>query len=113
MSTATERFETWGVVEVMGHKKFAGLISERVVAGAAFVQVDVPAFEDKPAFTKLFGPGSIYCITPLVEQLARGYAQQLHENAISIYDLPLAFRQAQIPFAGETDDQDEDDDEGY
>lgn len=65
MSEAT-KFESWAVVEVMGHQTFAGFVSEQTIGGASFVRVDVPAIHsaDDPreacaAFTKLFGGGSI------------------------------------------------------
>jgi hypothetical protein len=80
-----QKLDTWGVVEVMGHKKYAGKLSEFVVGGTSFVRVDVPAVEGAHAqFCKLIGPGSVYCITPTDEATARkvvfalsGYAEIL------------------------------------
>lgn len=78
-------FESWGLVEVMGHRCFAGLITEQVVAGASFVRVDVPQVGDRHAFTKLLGAGSIYAITPTSEAVARQLALQHHERPVEIY----------------------------
>jgi hypothetical protein len=61
--------EMWAVVEVMGHKRFAGFVTEQTVAGSAFVRVDVPEVQvdaggqTLPAFTKLLGASSIYALT--------------------------------------------------
>ncbi|MCA9265373.1 MAG: hypothetical protein KDA60_16045 [Planctomycetales bacterium] len=85
-------FESWAIVEVMGHKKYAGLVTEQVIGGASFVRVDVPETEGHAAFTKCFGAASIYCITPTTEELARGVASTLREAPVSFYDLPDEWR---------------------
>jgi hypothetical protein len=86
-----QKFEGWGIVEMLGHKQLAGQISEQILAGAALVRVDVPetlhrrdvtgfggaTVEAKPAYTKFIGVGSIYCITPTDEETARKAAQVL------------------------------------
>lgn len=89
----SDKFEGWAVVEVMGHKKFAGFVSEQVIAGAALIRVDVPetqqrkyisgyggyTAEVKPGYTKLLGVSSIYCITPCNEATARACAQVIEQ----------------------------------
>jgi hypothetical protein len=83
-------FEQWCVVEIMGHKKFAGLVTEQVIGGTSFVRIDVPAIESpkREAFTKLFGAGSIYCMTPCTEETARAFAKNICERAFSTYEAP-------------------------
>lgn len=97
MSETDTKFEQWAIVEVMGHRRFAGLVSEQTVGGSSFVRVDVPEVrssqgEVTPAFTKLFGSGSIYCISPISEAMARGLAAQWGERPVSVYDLPAEYR---------------------
>jgi hypothetical protein len=91
MTEQHEKFTGWAVVEMLGHKKLAGFVSEQVIAGSALVRVDVPetlqqksvpgyggtVVESKPAYTKLIGVGSIYCITPTDESTARRAAAAL------------------------------------
>jgi len=38
----SKTFESWAIVEVMGHRQFAGYVSEQAIGGASFVRVDVP-----------------------------------------------------------------------
>ena len=87
----SEKFEGWAVVEMLGHRKLAGKVSEQVIAGSALVRVDVPetqqtkavagyggsVVESTPAYVKLIGVGSIYCITPCSEEIARRAAAVL------------------------------------
>jgi hypothetical protein len=97
MTETTASFDQWGIVEVMGHKKYAGHITEETIAGAAFVRVDVPELvlangekeRTLASFTKFVGPGSIYMIHPTTEEIARKAARE-----IGRYDSPLP---VQIP----------------
>lgn len=109
--TASEKFDCWALVEVMGHSRYAGRVTEQAVGGCNFVRVDVPAFEGHPAFTKLLGQSSIFAITPVTEQVARGMAQQFRNSPVSVYDLPESFRQKQLPMHVGTDEYDEDADD--
>lgn len=109
------RFDQWAILEIMGHQRYAGRVSEETIAGAAFLRIDIPAKKDQPAFTKLFSPASVYAITPCSEELARGVAEQLSQVPISIYELPEWMRErlktTQLPLAlgapGDEDDEDE------
>ena len=82
-----ETFEQWSIVEIMGHQTYAGFVSEQTIGGASFVRVDVPGAgpNGEGAFTKLFGAGSIYCITPTSEEFARAAAARLDARPVSLY----------------------------
>lgn len=87
MGDAAE-FETWAIVEVMGHKRFAGFVTEQVVAGPGFIRVDVPEVEGALAFTKILGTGSIYAMTPVGEPEARAAAAAFRERPIETWMVP-------------------------
>lgn len=107
-----EKFDSWGVIEVMGHKKFAGRITEQTIAGAALIRVDVPELSmpdgsTRNAFSKLIGVGSIYCITPTTEEVARKAAvvcAQYETNPLPVY-IPET---RQLATASVVDDDDDD-----
>lgn len=43
MSTETKpTFEGWAILELMGHRRLAGHISEAQIGGASFIRIDVP-----------------------------------------------------------------------
>lgn len=82
-------FSGWAVVELMGHRKLAGLIREAVIGGAAFIRLDVfgPG-DEQPFVTQFYAPGSVYCITPTSEQLAREFASRAKPAPVARYELP-------------------------
>lgn len=92
--TSVEKFDEWALVEVMGHKQFAGRVTEQSFGGASFVRVDVPEVRDDvgrvlfPSFTKLFGAASIYCISPCTEETARAFAAKMQSESFSRYEAP-------------------------
>lgn len=81
----SEKFDCWAVVEVMGHSRYAGRVTEQAIGGCAFVRVDVPAVGERLPFTKLLGQGSIFAITPCSEEVARTVAQQCVSRPVDVY----------------------------
>ncbi len=71
MSKST--FEGWAIVELMGHRKLAGNVTEATIAGAAFLRLDVPS---EPPVTQYYAPAAVYAITPTTEELATRIAKQ-------------------------------------
>ena len=120
MSTTVEKFEQWCVVEIMGHKKFAGFVSEQSLGGSSFVRVDVPeiviggigdvAIPSKtlPAFSKLFGAGSIYCLSPCTEETARAFAAEIRQQSFSLYEAPRLPAPSADGVTVKADDSDDD-----
>jgi len=86
---ATEPQDLWAIVELLGHQKMAGKLSEQVLGGSSFIRVDVPAFEGSPAFTRLLTDKSIYAINPVTEEVARHMAERIRAQPIQEYDARL------------------------
>lgn len=89
-----EKFNEWAILEIMGHQTYAGRVSEQAVGGASFVRIDIPEIEGQAGFTKIFGAGSIYCISPCTEQVARAMAARYRQVPINRYDLPDEWKSA-------------------
>ena len=103
-----QKFEAWCVVELYGHNRIVGLVSEQSIGGAMMVRVDVPDVQREaskseyvdgryvstkytetiPAFTKFFGQGAIYAITPVSEEIARAMASSMAAKPISAFEIP-------------------------
>ncbi|TDV39568.1 hypothetical protein C7405_101687 [Paraburkholderia caballeronis] len=88
----------WAIVELFGHQRIAGRVSEQTIGGCAFVRVDVPAFEaagNQPstqAFTKLYGQGAIYAMSFVDEPTAKMVGRQLRVQPIDTYELRRALQ---------------------
>jgi hypothetical protein len=82
-----EKFETWAILELFGHQKLAGLVSEHVIAGAAFIRVDVPETPTQPPFTRFLNASAIYAINPVDKDTAGVIADNLGKKPIDAWDI--------------------------
>jgi hypothetical protein len=94
--TEQQKFENWGILELFGHLRLAGLISEQTFGSSTMIRIDVPAVADLPEYTRFFGVSAIYSITPTTEEIARGVAQTLRAQPVHHYDLPAADQGARL-----------------
>lgn len=78
--------ETWAIVELFGHQRIAGKISEHNLGGT-FVRVDVPPCDGRPGFTKLYGQNAIYGITFVDRDIALAAAERMAVKPVTAYDL--------------------------
>ena len=81
-------FDEWALVELFGHQKIVGKVSEASLAGGAFLRVDVPAVGKDAPFTRFYGPGAIYSINPITEEIARGLVASYRHEPVSRFELP-------------------------
>lgn len=79
----TTPFEVWGILELMGHVKTAGLISEQELFGTTLGRIDIP-IDDGQMITQYFGGGSVYRLTPVSETVARAFAARNKPRPVSI-----------------------------
>lgn len=88
-----EKFEIWALVELMGHNKIAGLLTEHKFGNQSMLRVDVPAIGDIPAFSKVFSVSAVYAINPVSEETARSYAGLLKAKPLDVWDMQQIFDQ--------------------
>lgn len=110
-------FEAFAVVELMGHAKIAGKVTEQVIAGVAMLRVDVPKTSKRDGYTKFYSAGALYCLTPCDEATAQRAAEAFDVEAISPYILHLPTSPMLAEKVERWDDEDdfvdEDDDPDY
>jgi hypothetical protein len=87
-----EKFEQWCLIEIFGHNRIAGLVTEASLGGGSFIRVDVPEVALPsgariPTFTKFLGPSSIFSITAVSEETARKLAAGMQVQPISTWDI--------------------------
>lgn len=108
MSNDKPIFEGWAILELMGHRRLGGYVSQAEMFGTAMLRIDVPGPDEtcalccggkveavgadgpivcgacegkgqKPtiAATQFYSGGSIYCLTPTTEEVARAVAAHI------------------------------------
>ncbi len=80
------KIELFAIVELFGHQRIAGILSEQTIGGSSFIRVDVPEVEDSPAFTRMFHPNAIYAINPVTEEMMKHSAASIKSKPIQPYD---------------------------
>jgi hypothetical protein len=99
--------DCWALVELFGHQKIAGRVTEQSIAGAAMLRVDVPETPRQTAYTRYFGHGAIYSINPTTEEIARSMAGQCSSEPVQRYQLPAPEKeQSNGPHDWDDDDDD-------
>lgn len=83
-------FAQWVVLELMGHRRLAGFLTEQEIAGKGFLRLEVPAVADQPPATQLYNPASVYCITPTTQELAQAVAAGSRPAPVNRWELPAA-----------------------
>lgn len=110
--------EQWAIVELMGHVRLAGRLTEEERFGSKLGRLDIPT-ADGGFVTKLFGGSSVYAVTFVNEGAARAVALRSQVQPVHSWELPAiaaaaAAKPARQP--GEYDEpplQDEDGDEDF
>lgn len=85
----TTSFDCWCIIELMGHSKIAGRVTEKPLGGTSFIQVDVPAIKDYPAFTRLLNHPAIYAINPVDEATARHAAENIKSSPVTRFEAAI------------------------
>lgn len=76
----------WAIVELMGHVRVAGRLSEEEKFGAKMGRLDIP--QGDGFVSQYFGSGSVYRITIVTEDVARHVSKQTTAAPVSPWDFP-------------------------
>jgi hypothetical protein len=71
-NTDGEKFDQWCVLDLFGHQRTAGHVTEATVGGCSFIRIDVP--EGEGYRTEYYGNGAVYSMRPVSEEVARRIA---------------------------------------
>lgn len=108
MNEGSEKFESWGLLELFGHQRLAGKLSEQTIGGVHFIRIDVPEVGEVAAYTRFFTQGAIYGMTPMAEGTARKLAEYLRATPVSAYEVRGGETARQLAHSA-ADDAEEDD----
>jgi len=99
-----EAKEMWALVELFGHNRVAGKVTEAEMGGGALIRVEVPAVKDKEPLTKYYNVKAIYGITPVDEATARRMAESIDAAPINAYSLDREILRRKALTEGDEDD---------
>lgn len=89
-----EPFKGWALIELMGHRKRAGLCEDVSMFGCRLLRVDVPDKDEPDKFTtEFYGGSAIYGFHPCDESTGRRLARDYS------YDRPIAPYHEPVPLA--------------
>ena len=77
---------SWAILELMGHVRLAGLVTEEERFGAKLGRIDIPNAEGGFT-TQYFGGSSIYRLTPTTEDIARKVALECQPRPVHPWEL--------------------------
>jgi hypothetical protein len=96
-------FDQWCIVELFGRQVIAGRVTEQTIGGCSFIRVDVPEMDEREAFTRFYGQGAIYAMTPVSEAVAKIALRRFQPDPVNVYVPEL---QQLTPGASHSDDDD-------
>src|ERR1035441_2324977 len=82
-----ESKEMWALVELFGHNRVAGKVTEAEMGGGALIRVDVPAVKDREPLTKYYNVKAIYALTRVDEATCMEMAKSIDAAPIYSYSL--------------------------
>lgn len=100
------------IVELFGHSQIAGKVTDVSLGGTAFIRVDVPEVDGVPGFTKFYGTGAVYAITPVDEQTMLAAIRAYKIEPIKAWELQryLPAPQSDVDYDSSDDDEGEGED---
>lgn len=98
-------FGTWAILELMGHVKLAGFVTEEELFGGKMGRIDIPRGDgDEGAVTQYFGGQTVYRLTPTSEEIARAFAARHQPRPVHTWELQLSAPE-EIPAEVEYEDE--------
>lgn len=81
------KFELSAIVELFGHTRMAGKVTEQTIGSASFIRIDVPDTKTNPSFTRIVNPSAVYAINPVTEEVMLDMAERISERPIESWDI--------------------------
>lgn len=100
-----ESKQMWALVELFGHNRIAGKVTEAEMGGGSLIRVDVPAVKDRAPLTKYYNVKAIYALTPVDEATALKMAESIDAAPINSYSLDREIERRKRIGSGDADDE--------
>lgn len=98
---SAQTFAEWAILELLGHRRLAGYLTEQQIGGATFLRIDIPSAEPNTlTATQYYAPSAVYGITPTTEDVARKVAAGSWSAPVQRWELPAAEPDEEADVAG-------------
>jgi len=84
-SAGNPQFDEWCIVELFGHQKMAGHVTQSPLGD--MLRVDVHTDEDTILYTRFINPKAIYAINPVSQEVALLVGRQFAQPPVSRWEL--------------------------
>lgn len=84
----SDKFKNWCVIELMGHQRIAGMVTEEEISGQLFLRIDVPAVSGNPPFTRYYGSAAVYSISPVTQEVVMIVLSNMYIEPVIKIDIP-------------------------
>lgn len=105
-STTEPTFDSYAIVEIMGHVRRAGRVTQETHFGVPLLRIDIPQ-PDGGTLTQYYGGQSIYCLTPCDEAAARAVALHHQPAPVQRYELAAPASATRLPLHLDGDAEEE------
>lgn len=85
-ATEKEPFASWAILELMGHRRLGGYVTEQEIAGHGMLRIDVPGEDGQTTASQFYSPSSLYCLTPTTEEMARAVAKRNQPEPVARWE---------------------------
>lgn len=100
-------FDEWAIIELFGHQKMAGHVTQAPIGD--MLRVDVHDTADHVIYTRFINPKAIYAINPVSAEVAIAVGKQFAQPPVSRWELPQLLPAPTEKRGGEREDEWEDD----
>jgi hypothetical protein len=109
MAETETSIDGWAILELMGHRRLGGRVSEATIAGGDFIRIDVPHPNESGVFTaaQFYSPAAVYAITPTTEEVACAIARAVPGHPRSPSPEPFLRRNLRALTASTSENRDD------
>lgn len=79
-------FKGWAVLELMGHRRLGGYVTEEEHFGVPLLRIDIPGPGDS-TITQFYSASALYALTPSTEEAAKAVAAYNQPRPIARFEL--------------------------
>lgn len=82
-----DKIELNALVELFGHQRISGKVTEHSMGASTFIRIDVPETTQQPKFTRFVNPSAVYAINPVTEEVMIQLAENIQQKPIDSWDI--------------------------